>query len=211
MELKAYAIDFLSFLMEKIKRVEQINMILLFGSTARDQGSKNSDIDIFVDLTTENKSEKDRIEKEIKSIKEEFYSSIKFKDYWNLKGIKNEINIIIDNLKDWKLKDSMIGSSIILYQKYNPALKKENIQGENKTILSWEAIKPNSKRVMLNKSLFGYNYYGKRYSGLIEKQNSEKIGSNVILISSKDINEFEKLFKRFRVTIKIRQVFEYKK
>jgi predicted nucleotidyltransferase len=207
MGLKAYAIDFVSFIIQKIKKIEQINSIILFGSVARDSESKDSDVDLFIDIKSKEKKERKKLEKEIQLIKEEFYKSIKFKDYWELKGITNEINIITDNLDNWELKSSMIGSSIILYEKYSPKIN----QGKNKTIISWEVIKPNSKRVMLNKNLFGYNYYGKRYRGLIEKLNAEKIGSNVILINSEDLNEFEKIFKKFKASVKIRHVFEYQK
>lgn len=211
MELKAYAIDFVSFLIQKMKKTEKINSIILFGSTARNTQSNESDIDLFIDIKHLDKKEKNKLGKQIKSIKKDFYNSIKYKDYWELKGINNDINIITSNLDEWNLKDSLIGSSIILYQKYAPKTKDKTTKGENKTLLSWEVIKPNSKRVMLNKNLFGYKHYKTRYKGLVEKFNAEKIGSNVILIDSKDLSEFENLFKKFKIPVKIRQMFEYEK
>ena len=45
-KLIAYAEDFISFLLEKLnKESDKIKQIILFGSVARDEDSKNSDID----------------------------------------------------------------------------------------------------------------------------------------------------------------------
>ena len=201
MELISYALDFSSFLIQNTKYLSEIKSIILFGSSARDEADKKSDVDIFIDIL----GKQDKIEKEALKIKESFFNSFKFKRYWKLLNIKNEINIITGRLEDWKLKDSMLGSSIILYQKYSPKLE----EGKSMAILSWDNAKNNSKRVMLNKKMFGYNYYGKFYNGLIQKFNSRKIGSNVIIIPIENINEFNKLFRKFKVSARISRIFEY--
>lgn len=199
MELTSYALDFVSFLVQNIKDKNKIKAIILFGSTARDDATKESDIDIFIDTNDK------KLEDEVIKIKEKFFDSVKFKDYWKLLGVKNEINVIAGSLDKWKLKDSMLGSSIILYQHYSPKLEK----GSNKIILSWGNIKPDSKRVMLNKKIFGYNYYGKKYIGLLEKYNGSKIGSNVLLISAEHLNLFLEAFHGFKIPVKMLRVFEY--
>ena len=48
--LTAYALDFASFLIQKTKNRDKIRNIILFGSVARQDESKESDIDIFVDI-----------------------------------------------------------------------------------------------------------------------------------------------------------------
>ena len=190
MELVSYAMDFASFLMQNLKETEKIKSIILFGSVARGEADKQSDVDVFVDVLGREK----KIGKQIEKIKDRFFNSVKFKKYWELLNVKNDINIIVGKLDKWKLKDSMLGNAIILYQKYAPRLE----EGKNMIILSWGAIKKNSKRVMLNKNLFGYNYYGGR-----------KLGGNVIEVPAEHLNLFVKLFHKFKVAVKIMRVFEY--
>ena len=202
MELVSYAIDFASFLMQNLKELDKIKSIILFGSVARGEATSKSDVDVFVEVF----SESTILEKEINKIKDDFFESTKFKDYWNLFGIKNEINIIVGKLEDWKLKDTMLGSSIVLYSKYSPKLD----EGENKVILYWDVIKNNSKRVMLSKKLFGYSDYGKKYKGFLEVYGGVKLGANVILIYAEEMNLFLKEFRKFKVKVRIRLVFEYK-
>lgn len=201
MELISYSMDFASFLMQNLKDKENISSIILFGSAARGEAEKDSDIDIFIDVS----SGEEKIEKEVKTITNRFFDSVKLKTYWKLLGITNEISVIVGKLEEWKLKDSMLGSSVILYQKYAPKLE----AGKNKAVLSWNNIEPNSKRVMLNKKIFGYNYYGKRYKGAIEKYSGKKLGANVIIIDIEHLNFFIKEFHNFKVPVRILRVFEY--
>ena len=203
MELISYAMDFVSFFMQNSKNLERINTIILFGSVARGEANKKSDIDLFFDVKNNEKI----VEKEVEKIKKGFYNSTKFKNYWRLFGIDNEINIVIGILKDWKLKDSMPGSSLILYEPYSPRLK----EGKNKTIIIWENIKNNSKRVMFSKKMFGFRHYELIYSGLLKKHNGVKIGANVILIDTKDLNIFLKEFRAYKIKARIIGIFEYSK
>jgi len=204
MELIAYAYDFASFVMQNLKTLKDIKLVVLFGSVSRGEETKESDVDLFIDVYDDKKAK--HLEKNMKAIKEEFYESSKFRNYWRPLGIENEINVIVGVLDKWKLKDSMLGSSIVLYQKYAPKLE----GGESKAILSWGSIKPSSKRVMLSKRIFGYKHYGKRYGGLLENYNGQKIGTNALLISIRDTDIFLKEFRRFRIPVKIRRIFEYK-
>ena len=201
MELVSYALDFTSFLIQNIKDSARINSVILFGSVARGEATKESDVDIFIDIQSNDKN----LEKEIKKITDQFFDSIKFKKYWQLLNVKNEINVVVGRLEEWKLKDSMLGSSIILYQKYAPKLK----EGKNMTILTWKNVKENSSRVMLNKKVFGYNYYGKFYNGLIQKYDGKKLGANTLMVPIEYLSEFTKLFKEFKITLKIIRIFEY--
>ena len=198
MELISYALDFASFMIQNLKEIDKIKAIILFGSAARGEAEKESDIDIFIDMIDE------KIGKDIKEIVNEFYDSIKFKKYWALLGIKNEINVIAGKLEEWKLKDSMLGSAIVLYQPYSKA----SDTGKSRAILSWGNIKPDSRRVMLNKKIFGYNYYGKRYEGLLYKYKGRKLGSNVIIVSIEHLSLFIKIFKSFKIAVKTARIFE---
>lgn len=204
MELISYAIDFVSFLFQNLKDNERnrIKSIILFGSVARSDATKDSDVDIFIDFI----GREDKTQKEAFVIVNKFFDSVKYKRYWKLMGVNNDISPIVGKIEKWKLKDSMLGNSIVLYQKYAPKLE----EGGNKIILVWGVINKNSKRVMLNKRLLGYNYYGKKYKGFLEIYGGEKLGTNVIAIPAEHLNLFLKEFRKFKVSVKIRRVFEYK-
>ena len=200
--LLAYAVDFISFLIERIN-INYINRVILFGSVAREESSNESDIDLFIDVIKDEKL----IEEGIKKYKQEFLKSIKYRNYWLLKDIKNEIKIIVGKLDEWKeLKNSIISNGIVLYGKFEEIPKKSY----HKTLLSWENIKPESKRVLLYKRLFGYKKNKKKFEGLIQKYKGEKIGKGIIAVPSINAKLFLKLFRDMNITVKIKKIFEYK-
>ena len=200
-KLIAYSLDFVSFLIQKTKNKESIKNIILFGSVAREEAGKDSDIDIFIDLIKENKL----IEQELSDILDDFLDSAKYKNYWNLLGIKNEIKLMFGELDKWDLKQSLIANGFVLYGKYNPEIK----NGKHKVFFIWENVKPNSKRVLFNKQLFGYKQKKKFYSGLIQKYKAEKLGKGCIIIDSDHSNILHRLFKKYKITVKIKKVLEY--
>lgn len=201
-KLTAYAMDFSSFMIQKIKEKEKIRNVILFGSVSRDEADKESDIDLFVDLTRE----EPKIEKEILDILEKFLDSAKNKNYWGPLGINNEIKLTVGELDKWKeLKPSIISNGILLYGKFKPEIK----EGEYKTFFIWENVKPNSKRVLFNKQLFGYKQNKKFYQGIIQKYNAERIGKGCILVPAENTNIFHKLFKKYNIGVKIKKVLEY--
>lgn len=203
MELISYALDFVSFYIQNTKYGDKIKSIILFGSAARKEATKKSDIDLFIDIYEGEK----QIEREANMVADKFYYSVKFKNYWALLGIKNNFSIIVGKIDKWNLRDSMLGNSLVLYGSYSPKLG----NGTNKTILYWDNIKNNSHRVMLNKKLFGFNHYSLHYDGLIQRYNGMKIGANVILINTENLNEFLKILKKFKAKTRIIRVLEYNK
>ena len=198
--LIAYAIDFVSFLMQKIKQRENIKHIILFGSVAREEADKSSDIDIFIDIINEKSAEK-----EINEILDNFLNSAKYKNYWKPLGTENSISLTIGSLDKWKdLKPSIIANGISLYGKF-----KSDVKGEHKTFFIWENIKPNSKRVLFNKQLFGYKQNGRFYEGLIQKYNGERLGKGCIIAPLEHSNLFHKFFRKYKISVRIKKVIEY--
>ena len=51
-KLVAYAQDFVSFLLQNVKDASKIDSITLYGSVARGEAGKDSDIDIFIEKLT---------------------------------------------------------------------------------------------------------------------------------------------------------------
>lgn len=200
-KLIAYAIDFTSFLIQKTKHKDKIKNIILFGSVAREEANVESDIDLFIDVL-----DKEKIEKELNGILNNFFDSSKYKNYWKPLGIQNEIKLSIGNLNKWKeLKPSIISNGILLYGKFKPETK----EGKHKTFFIWENIKPNSKRVLFNKQLFGYRQNNKFYLGLLQKYEGERLGKGCIIAPLDYSKIFHNLFKKHKITVKIKKILEY--
>ena len=198
----SYSMDFASFLMQKLGRKDEIRNIILFGSVARQEGSEDSDIDIFIDIIKHD----NKLEKEIRQILDKFKDSTKYKNYWQLLGIKNDIQLTIGDMKNWKeLMPSLIADGITLYGKYNPKIS----EGIHRTFFIWENIKPNSKRVLFNKNIFGYKHNKKFYNGLLKKYSGERLGKGCISVPAEHAVLFHNLFKKFKVRVKIKKVLEY--
>ena len=141
--LIAYAQDFSSFLLQNTKKPNKIEKIILFGSIVRGEAEKSSDIDIFIET-------RDKIE--IENLKKKFYESIKFRKYWSLLGIKNEIHCEAGILDEWQdLEKSLIAQGIILYGKY-----KTQKQGNPNYLFSVEQGKDRNKNISIWRRLYGY-------------------------------------------------------
>ena len=163
-----YTIHFVSFMLEYLE-TDNIKNIILFGSAARNEATKQSDIDIFIDINAKEKE----YSIEVKKIIEKFYESKFYQNYWKIKGLDNSFNVIIGNINKWELKDNIISTGITLYTKFKsiPDNQKHSL------LIYFENIKPETKRVLLYKNLYGYNTKGKHYTGLIEKYNGIKINN----------------------------------
>lgn len=195
-KLLPYALDFISFLLERVDS-SLVEKIILFGSVARDEADDNSDIDLFVETIKDINLE---------SIKKKFFESTKFTNYWKLKGMTHDIKIVSGKLSKWKeLQNSIISNGIMLYGKYEETPK----DAVHKTLFSWENTKSESQRVMLFKKIFGYSSGKKKYPGLLEKYNGEKISKGSIIVPTKHYLVFEKIFRKMKMNVKIRKIIEY--
>ncbi len=200
--LLSYALDFVSFLMQKTARKAEIKQIILYGSVARGEAGKDSDIDLFVDVLKFSSA----LEKEIQEKKSSFLKSAKVKNYWSLLGINNELRVVIGELEKWKeLHPSLIANGLVLYGKYLPAIK----EGKHQTFFIWENVKPNSRRVLFNKQLFGFTQNEKHYDGLLQKYAGERLGKGCISVALEHAEPFLKLFRRHKVSVRIKKVLEY--
>ena len=107
-ELHSYALDFASYLLSNTGGIQRI---ILFGSVARGDFDKESDIDLFIDTNDK------KLEKIIPKLTDSFYSTEKAKR-WKLKGITHHFSCLVGELdsSEWKdLKRSIINHEIVLY------------------------------------------------------------------------------------------------
>ena len=200
-----YVYDFLSILFDKLKDKEKIRAVILFGSLARGNQRKDSDIDLFIDIIKDNKEEVQQIVKE--SIDEFELKSIKT---WHLKNIKNSIAPIIDDLSSSKwteLRREISSYGILLYGKY-----KSNITKNKQSVLiEYDLSKSRQKdKMRLLRKLYGYQIKkGKKsYSqeGLNSKIKGEKLNNSIIA----DIENYKliaNLLKEHKIPMKLRTLY----
>ena len=195
--IKAYASYFSSYLLANLKEKESIQKIILFGSAAKNEATKESDIDIFIEIKKENQ----KIKKEIEKISKNFYKSresLLFKS----KGVDNKINLIIGRLDKWRdLKKSIESTGIVLYGKYVPF----DISGKKHIIIFWDKIEKN-RGAFLNK-IYGVKIKEKHYQGLIEKLGGRKLGKSSMMVPIENKDEILNLIKIYKVNAKIIEVY----
>jgi len=192
-DLISYAEAFVSFIFPKLDGIDEI---ILFGSVARGESDKNSDIDLFFNI--ENRNNEDRIKNIINTELTKFYKS-KIAEVFFLKGIKNEIKINVGFLEEWKLKRSIISEGIILYSRYKEIPK--NLKGNYLFII--EPIKNITKRNKVIRELFGRSE--KKYSrtGLIEKFNGKRLSPTTFIVPKEFSNEIIKFLGKEKISNKL--------
>ena len=57
--------------------------------------------------------------------------------------------------------------------------------------------------------MFGYRQRGRYYKGLIEKYGGQRLGKGCISMSLENFSVFHKIFKKYRISVKIKKVVEY--
>ena len=176
-ELIAYVMNFASSIIKE-KIGKDIDRIILFGSVARGDFDKESDIDVFIE------GEKD-IEREIENLLSIFMKS-EIQKKWELKGLKNEISLKIGKLDEWELKRSIISDGILLYGKFEefPDKMKQYVLFE----LKFDKFNRN-KKVALWRRLYGYKQKvgNKVYlaNGLVNEIGGKKINGGIIIPGNK--------------------------
>jgi|SRR3989339_471696 len=175
-ELIAYASAFVSFILPKVEADE----IILFGSSARGEADKESDIDIFFNIRKEERNTKKIIKVEL----DKFYKS-RIYETFKLKGISNLIKFEIGNLDDWKLKRSIISDGILLYGKYKEVPKDK--RGFVHFYLN--PIKIIAKRNKIIRELFGRTEKKYARKGMVEIIGGKKISSSSFIVPIEKSNE----------------------
>lgn len=192
-----YAMDFSSFLLEHLseKTKEHIKSIILFGSGARGEQNKESDVDIFIETS----GELGELERETEKIAEDFFNSVKYLNYWKLKGLNYLFSCRVGNSEAWKnLYPAFVSDGVTLYGKYYPV----EAQDETRALFFWENVRSSNKRINLFRSLYGYRARGKKYKGLLERYGGEKLTKGCILMPLESHQEVSVFFKKLGVSVK---------
>jgi len=192
-DLAAYAGDFASFLIQNLKGdARQIKSIILFGSVARGEAGKDSDIDLFIDVTEE------KVEKSVLKIRDNFFHSIKSNKYWALFGIKNEIHCTVGKLEQWKeLAGSLVANGILLYGKYQGTSA-----GKQYYLFTIVPTSKKSKNVSVWRKLYGYKQIvGKKTylkKGLLEELGGQRFAKSVFVVPAEHLGEMKAFLQKSR-------------
>ncbi|MCG2718157.1 MAG: nucleotidyltransferase domain-containing protein [Nanoarchaeota archaeon] len=201
--LISFAEDFVSYLIQK-RGTNFFNKIILFGSAARKEASKESDIDLFIETTKKRPTKIiDRYQKEVNGTIERFYLSSKYTRYWKPLNIKNQINCIVGSLEDFpELKRGMPSSGIILYGPYQGRIKGKNyalflvrFKGEFKDKMkSW-------------RQLYGYSQKRNKKTyetkGFVEKSGGKRLGRGTFIIPIENVNETSSFLRKLGINYEI--------
>lgn len=198
--LKVYASYFASYLLNNLKSIENVQRIILFGSVSRDEGTKESDVDIFIEVKKKTK----KIEDEIKNITDNFYQS-RESSLFKLRGIMNEFSIKIGKLKEWEdLHKSIASTGIVLYGPYQVDELPSGIK--HFMIVFWDGIGKN-RGAFLNK-LYGFKVKDKYYEGLLRKYEGNRLGKSCIMLPVQYKKEIFMLLEKYKVKAKVLEIFK---
>lgn len=182
--LIAYANAFVSFVLPKI----EVDEIILFGSVARGEADKKSDIDLF--FNTGKKESKSILNMEL----QKFYKSSIYETF-ALKGITNLIKVEMGKLENWKLKRSIIGEGIVLFGRYRDI--PDNLNAYTLFILS--PIRDITKRNRVIRLLFGRTEKSYNVKGKVEEIGGKKISPVSFIIPQSKSHDLIKALRSEKV------------
>ena len=193
--LIAYAMDAASFIVQNLSEGErsELKEIVLFGSAARGEATKKSDVDLFLNTDREGAIP----EYKLSDLVSRFFESAKYRKHWLLLGVKNRIACVSGVLDKWELRESVISDGLLLYGKYAGLLR-----GKSFVLFYWDGVKPESRRVKLSRKLYGFSLGKRKYYGIVQKTGSTKIGSNCIMAPLEKAAQVKSAFRAMGVTVK---------
>lgn len=201
-EIFRYAVLAAAYLLSGISESElkRVHNVLLFGSAASFSASRESDVDIFFDVSASKRFQLG-LRAKLNKAADQFYltpAALEFKS----RGIDNELSIKVGKLEEWdELAKSISSNGILLYGKYTSMPPHTN----GYVILSWES--PRNRGAMLNK-LYGYKANNKRYPGMLEKNKGIKLGRAVIMVPAQSKDIFINVLEKYKVNYSRHDVWE---
>jgi len=195
-KLIAYALDFVSYLVEKDVKLERV---ILFGSVVSGEFDNDSDIDIFVECS--------KTEDKVNQVLREFEKI--FGESWKLKGVENMISLKVGKLDEWhSLKRDIQSNGLVLYGDYKEM--PEDVESYVLFLLDFNKLS-RAKQVSLWRRLYGYSQkVGKKvYSkaGLVKGVGGARINRSVVAVPSGNSGEFRKFLNKEKIGYRVKEVW----
>lgn len=195
--LISYACAFISFLFRTpgIKSAD-MNSIYLFGSVARGDFDKESDVDIFI--ATE-KEEKDILEAAKRALKN-FYLSEECKKF-RLLGVENQISIKCGDVKKWGIFDSIKSDGIILYSpSVSPMYRKY-------FLVEIKPVKNVAKRNRIVRKLAGRKEANRKEKGLVGEIGGNVLDTRHYIVPAEKISSVTRILSKENAPFEIREIW----
>lgn len=196
-QLVSYLMNALSFVMLDSEIFPLINSIYFFGSWVRKEGTKKSDVDLFIAC---NEKKVKVIEKRVQLGLRRFYSSKDF-EKWKLLGINFPISVYVGNLEKWELKESIKSEGILLYSKQFVR------GGKRKVLVRINLPKKRKNYLRLIRLLYGRKEYGKE--GLVQELQGEKLSTNCFILPKENLTDLLKVLHKHKVSYSLTEFFTY--
>ncbi|MBI2138353.1 nucleotidyltransferase domain-containing protein [Candidatus Woesearchaeota archaeon] len=193
----AYAQNFLSFVFLNPLAAGRIRGVFLFGSAARGELEKGSDIDLFFDIA---EGEDKELERSVKSTLSRFYGSGDH-EKWRLLKFSFPFSVQIGNLEKWELEKSITSEGISLYSR-NPASRAP----ERKVLFIIKLPRQKKGYLSLTRHLFGRTekeYAGRSFLAGIK---GERLSSTIILVPKENQNPMVGFLNKRKVDYTLKEV-----
>ncbi len=195
-KLIAYALDFVSFLLEHHAKIEKA---VLFGSVVTGEFDIESDVDIFLETSDTEES-----------IRKFLFQFEKTRgENWKLKGIENLLSVKAGSLKKWpQLRRSIQSHGLLLYGNYKEF--PEDMEHYLLFLLNYHALTRNQK-VSLWRKMYGYvqkiNHKVYAQQGFVSELGGKKLEKGVIALPSQYAEVFRGFLRKRKVAYKMIEVW----
>ncbi len=169
-----------------------IRTIYLFGSVARGDFDRDSDIDVFIDLR-----EKEGIA--ARALKR--FLASEEREKFRLMGVTQEIKPMEGKLAEWELKESVEKDGIVLYSAAAAAGLRPY------SLLTLEPVSPVAKRNRVLRALAGRREKNFRGVGLVQQLGGETVDSRVFLLPAEETQKVLAVLSREKANYKTKKVW----
>ncbi len=195
--LISYASAFASFLLRSGIDLNKIRAIYVFGSVARGDFDRESDVDVFIDIEKNYEKIADGI---VKKALRNFLASDEVKKF-KLLGIKNEISARHGAIEEWELKESIKKEGIVLFSQSAAQAYKKYF------LVKIFPIKDAAKRNKIIRKFEGRKEKQRKEKGLINELGGFIIGTRIYAVPSEKINDILKLFSKEKINYEMKEIW----
>ncbi|MCS4540853.1 MAG: nucleotidyltransferase domain-containing protein [Euryarchaeota archaeon] len=181
-----------------------LRAILLFGSFARGEITRKSDVDLL--LVFDNRKEAKKAEKKVLKIVGKYAGEEKRTVVPVCIGVENLVSEV-------EFFYNVFSDALVLYKRPdNEPVLPAGASGFSPMLLySFDLSNlARTKKMEINRSLYGITFKKERkeyaYKGLLERKGGQKLGSGIIMVPSYAEKEFDEFFKKYSVSLEKRAV-----
>jgi len=177
-EIIGYAMSFISALIScrQLSKQLLIRRAILFGSIARDDFNKDSDVDIFIDVYSSDLEEK---VKDIVNERLKHFEQSKLNKTWKLKGIENQISCSVGMLQEWDLRTSVASDGVVLYGAFKDLSTDER---PRYVLFMLESISDVTKRNRVVRKFIGRREKNFISKGLVKELHGTVLSSRAFMV-----------------------------